>query len=97
MTSPRIRRISHWAGIILAAPMFVAGLWLLREYFNGNFGNDVTLKDSAIVIGFVFVSTVAIYLAMRWAGILLSHAVAAFRNIGKGNGTTAGSRPSRPE
>jgi hypothetical protein len=96
-TPPRIRRIAHWTGIILAAPMFAGGLWLLHEYLNGSFGNDVAAKDTAVVIGFIFMSTAAIYLAMRFAGWQLARAVAAFRNIGKGNGTSLGSRPPRPE
>lgn len=95
--SPRIARIAHWAGVVLAVPMFAMGLYLLHKYLTGAFGNEVTTKDAVAVIGFIFVSTAAIYLAMRWAGFLLGKAIEAFRNIGKGNGTSAGSRPSRPE
>ena len=97
MTSPRISRIAHWAGVALATPMFLAGLWLTYEYLRGGFPATVTIRDAAIVIGFMLISTAAIYLAMRWAGFLLSQAIEAFRNIGKGNGTSAGSRPPRPE
>ncbi len=97
MTSPRISRIAHWAGVMLAAPLLLMGFYLLYQYLNGAFGNDVTTRDSLVVIGFIFVSTAAIYLAMRWAGFLLGKMIEAFRNIGKGNGTSAGSRPSRPE
>jgi hypothetical protein len=97
MTPPRISRIAHWTGVALAAPMFAAGIWLLHQYLSGKFDNDVTGRDTAIVIGFIFVSTAAIYLAMRWAGFLLAQAIDAVRNIGKGNGTSAGSRPPRPE
>jgi len=97
MTSPRISRIAHWSGVLLAAPMFAIGLYLLHQYLTGAFGNEVTNKDTAVVAGFLFVSTGAIYLAMRWAGYLLAQAIGAFKNIGKGNGTSAGSRPPRPE
>ncbi len=96
-TPPRTGRIAHRAGIVLATPMLAIGLYLLHQYLTGAFGNEVTAKDAAAVIGFVFVSTAAIYLAMRWAGYLLAHAIDAVKNIGKGNGTSAGSRPPRPE
>ena len=71
MTPPRISRIAHWAGIALAAPLFAIGLWLLHQYWNGAFGNEVTGKDTAAVIGFIFISTAAVYLAMRWAGFFV--------------------------
>jgi fucose permease len=58
----------------------------------------VLLGAPMFVIGlFIFVSTAAIYLAMRCAGFLLGKAIEAFRNIGNGNGTSAGPRPPRPE
>jgi hypothetical protein len=97
MTSPRISRIAHCAGLLLALPLLLIGFYLLNRYLSGAFGNDVTNKDTAAVIGFIFISTAAVYLAMRFAGILLSRAIGAFKNIGKGNGTSAGSRPPRPE
>ncbi len=97
MTPPRISRIAHWTGVALAAPMLVMGFYLLHQYLIGAFGNEVTFKDAAAVVGFMFVSTAAIYLAMRWASYLLGRTIEAFRNIGKGNGTSAGSRPPRPE
>jgi hypothetical protein len=96
-TSPRIRKISHWAGVALASPMLAIGLYLVYEYLRGGFPATVTIRDAVIVIGFVLLSTAAIYLAMRWAGYLLAQAIGAVRNIGKGNGTSAGSHPSRPE
>jgi hypothetical protein len=96
-TPAHIRKISHWAGIALAAPMLAIGLYLIYEYLRGGFPTTVTLRDAVIVIGFVLLSTAAIYLAMRWAGYLLAQAIDAVKNIGKGNGTSAGSRPSRPE
>ncbi len=65
MTSPRISRIAHWADVALAAPMLVLGFYLLHQCLNGAFGNEVTTKDTVTVIGFMFVSTAAIYLAMR--------------------------------
>lgn len=96
-TPPQIGRIAHWIGVVLALPMFAIGLYLLHQYLTGAFGNEVTWKDGVAVIGFIFLSTAAIYLAMRWAGYLLAQAIDAFKNIGKGNGTSAGSRPPRPE
>jgi apolipoprotein N-acyltransferase len=96
-TPPRISRIAHWVGIALAAPLFCIGIYLLHQYWNGAFGNEVTGKDTAAVVGFIFISTAAVYLAMRWAGFLLAQAIDAFRKIGKGNGTSFGSRPPRPE
>ena len=95
--SPRINRIAHWIGVLLATPMFAIGAWLTYEYLRGGFPVTVTTQDAVVVICFVLISTAAIYLAMRWAGFLLVQAIDAFRKIGKGNGTSAGSRPSRPE
>ena len=97
MTSPRISRIAHWTGVILATPLFCIGLYLLYEYLHGGFPVTVTTQDAVAVICFVLISTAAVYLAMRWAGSLVAQAIEAFRNIGKGNGTSAGPRPPRPE
>ena len=96
-TSPRISRIAHWAGIALALPLLLIGLYLLYQYLSGGFPSTVNARDATLVLGFVLFSSAAMYIAMRFAGVLLSRAIDAFRNIGKGNGTSAGSRPSRPE
>lgn len=78
-TSPRIAKIAHWIGIVLAVPLLVIGLYLLYEYLRGGFPSTVTVKDAVLVLGFVLFSSATMYIAMRFAGFLVSQAISAFR------------------
>ena len=62
------RRLSHWAGLVLAAPIVIGALIAFYDWLRGGFPATVTAPDAVLVLILLFAAAALVYGVSRAIG-----------------------------